>query len=146
MVSKYILTKVSVNCFIKKGGKFILVQQARPEHAYGKWSVPGGKINKGESFDEAVKREIKEEIGFRVVSITHLGIIHEQPGKTVKHIFAVKVKNGEPRTHKEELLDARWFTLEEIKKMKRQSLLRGEWINETIQNYLSFSKRRKSLL
>lgn len=145
MASKHILVKVSVNCFIKQGDKLLLVKQARPEHVRGKWSVPGGKVDEGESFDEAVKREIKEEVGLHAVSITHLGIIHERPEKTVKHIFAVKVKNGKPRTRKDELLDAQWFTLKEIKKMKMQSLLRGEWIDEAIKRYLSSSQPRKLL-
>jgi len=136
MTNKYILSKVSVNCFIVKRGKILLVQQARPKHAHEKWSVPGGKINQGESFDEAVKREVKEEIGLNVDSLKFLGIIHENPEKTVKHIFLVKLKPGKIKICEEELLATQWFSFEAIKAMNTKFLLRGRWIYDAIKLYL----------
>lgn len=127
-MAQYILSKVSVNCLIKKGNKILLVQQARPEHVKGKWSVPGGKVDEGENFQEAVSREIREEVGLYSISAKPIDIIHESPEKTVKHIFVVRAKEGKVKFNKDEILDVRWFTLAEIKKMKRKFLLRGEWI------------------
>lgn len=53
--------------------KFILLKQFRyPIHAY-EWSMPGGKIDQGESPQIAVKREIQEELGVSVSRIEQLG-------------------------------------------------------------------------
>ncbi len=128
----YILSKVSVNCLVKKGDKILLVQQARPDHARGKWSVPGGKVDEGENFHDAVRREMKEEVGLDISAIKPIGIIHEAPYKTVKHIFLVSVEKGEIKFNESEILDVKWFTLNEIKEMGKSSLLRGEWIQQAI--------------
>ena len=71
-MKNYIVSRISVNCFVKnKNGQFLLVRQARPEHAKGKWSVPGGKIMKNEDFKRAVVREVKEETGLDITFDSH---------------------------------------------------------------------------
>ena len=132
MDQNYITVKVSVNCIITANGKVLLVQQNRPEDVKGKWSVPGGKVDKEETFEEAVKREVKEETGLNVISSERLSIKQEKPHQTVKHIFKVKA-GGKIVFSKDELMDAKWFSLEEIKKMKDQ--LRKPWVLEVIEEY-----------
>lgn len=47
------------------GGRVLLVQRgSRP--AKGLWSIPGGKVRRGETLAEAVRREMLEETGMRV--------------------------------------------------------------------------------
>jgi len=111
----YITAKVSVNCIIVKNNKLLLVQQNRPEKAKGKWSIPGGKVNKGETFKEAIIRETKEETGLDVIRLKHLNIKQEKSYQTIKHIFKVETK-GVVNFPKDELMDAKWFNLDEIKK------------------------------
>lgn len=122
----YVLVKVSVNVVIKKGDDVILVQQARPERVYGKWSLPGGKVDIGESFEDAVRREVLEETGLVVTNTKHLGIIHDEPDTTVKHVFIAEVKTGEFKFNKQELLNVEWCKIQEV--LSGSIPLRGEWI------------------
>ncbi|MCR4322914.1 MAG: NUDIX domain-containing protein [Candidatus Azambacteria bacterium] len=132
MDKSYVTAKVSVNCIIVKDGKVLLVQQNRPEDVRGKWSVPGGKVNQEETFEDAVKREVKEETGLNVIGSERLSIKQEKPHQTVKHIFKVEAE-GEVVFPEDELMDAKWFSPEEIRKIKDQ--LRKPWVLEAIEEY-----------
>ena len=46
-------------------GRLLLVRRGRPPHA-GFWSLPGGRIEPGESPEQAVEREVREETGLEV--------------------------------------------------------------------------------
>jgi 8-oxo-dGTP pyrophosphatase MutT (NUDIX family) len=61
--------------------KFLLVQE--PD---GRWELPGGGLDHGENIHEALKREIKEEMGLAVTSI----------GETPTYFFPAKNKSGSP--------------------------------------------------
>ena len=47
---------------VKKGKKLLIIKNAKA----GKWTLPGGQIDKGETFNQAAKREIFEEVGLKV--------------------------------------------------------------------------------
>ncbi|UOY01272.1 NUDIX hydrolase [Blastococcus sp. PRF04-17] len=46
-------------------GRLLLVQRGHPPHA-GRWSLPGGRIEPGETAETAVEREVREETGLVV--------------------------------------------------------------------------------
>ena len=56
---------VGVGAIIFRGDQVLLVQRGK-EPSYGKWSVPGGLVEVGESLREAVMREVQEEVGLTV--------------------------------------------------------------------------------
>jgi mutator protein MutT len=95
---------------IKRGSK------AKSER--GVWSRPGGGVEEGESPEEAVKREIKEELGIEIEILEPLDFI-EHLSDTGQHWIALgylaKVKNGEPRIMEpEKIEEIKWFSLDEI--------------------------------
>jgi len=57
---------VAVAIIFNKLGHILIAK--RPDHAHqgGKWEFPGGKIEKGESIEEALTRELAEEVGITV--------------------------------------------------------------------------------
>ena len=56
-----------VAAIIKKNNHFLIVQRNRKKHMGLKWEFPGGKVEKNETFEEALLREIKEELNIKIV-------------------------------------------------------------------------------
>ncbi|MCR4322841.1 MAG: NUDIX hydrolase [Candidatus Azambacteria bacterium] len=132
-MENHITTKVGVYCIIEKDGKILLAQEAKGGIS-GTWSIPGGKVDEGESFEEAVKREVKEETNLDVFDMEEMSIIQEEPNHTVKHIFIVKT-DGEIAPQEGEILDVRWFSFEEVQEMKNE--LRKPWVLTIIEEYFN---------
>ena len=123
-----VLTRVVAGVVIEKDGKYLLVQEKAK--CYGKWNLPAGRVEKGDSFEKTAIKEAKEETGFDVELTAKIGIFQEKPENAVKHAYQAKIIGGELTVPKDELLDARWFTIDEIEKMKDQ--LREKWVIDAI--------------
>ncbi|MBI2482041.1 MAG: NUDIX domain-containing protein [Candidatus Vogelbacteria bacterium] len=61
-------TRVGVGVFIFKEGKFLMLKRAN-SHRSGSWSVPGGHLEYGESFENTAKREVLEEAGIKIKNL-----------------------------------------------------------------------------
>ena len=55
-----------VAAIIKKKEYFLIVQRNKNKHLGLKWEFPGGKVDQNESFEDALKREIKEELDIEI--------------------------------------------------------------------------------
>jgi 8-oxo-dGTP diphosphatase len=64
---------------IKDGQGRLLLIRRRNEPGAGLWSLPGGRIEPGETGDQAVAREVREETGLSVTVGRLLGVV-ERPG------------------------------------------------------------------
>ena len=64
---------VSVDLIVRHGGGVVLGRRTHPP-ARGEWFVPGGRLRKGESIDEAVDRVAREELGVAVTVDSRLGV------------------------------------------------------------------------
>ena len=51
---------------IKKDNHFLIVKRNRKKHLGLKWEFPGGKVQENETFEEALVREIKEELNIKI--------------------------------------------------------------------------------
>ncbi|MBM3191447.1 MAG: NUDIX hydrolase [Chlamydiae bacterium] len=61
-----------VSCYLEIEGKLLLLQRGPHQSYSGCWGVPAGKVEKGESFQEAAIRELYEETGIQITaSQTH---------------------------------------------------------------------------
>lgn len=94
----------------------LLLQQRNKEPEKGYWSIPGGKLEWMETFEDAVKREVKEECGVDIKVEKLLGIcdhiVKNENQHWVSPSFLCKITNGEPKIMEPtKHLDMQWFTL-----------------------------------
>lgn len=96
-------------------GRILLVRRGHGPAA-GRWSVPGGRVEPGETLAEAVVRELLEETGVEAVCDRLLGWV-EQIGDAEHHVildFFVTVLDGSPPRAGSDASEAAWFALEDI--------------------------------
>lgn len=96
-------------------GRVLLVERGSGEGA-GLWSVPGGKVEPGESLEAAAAREVHEETGFVVEVGDELWSVTlpTGDGRTYEiHCFAATVVSGSLQAG-DDAADARWVTPEDI--------------------------------
>lgn len=127
----FVTVDVIAGCVIKFDGKFLLVQE-KQKRAYGLWNLPAGHVDKGETIEQAAVREAKEESGFDVEIIRKLPVSHDSIDTPVKHAFLAKITSGELHFPSDELLDAKWFTYQEISQMRIAGKLRADWVFDSI--------------
>jgi 8-oxo-dGTP diphosphatase len=93
-------------------GRLLLVRRGRPP-AQGRWSLPGGRIEPGETAAEAAAREVQEETGLEVeigpVLITAL----IWDGEFRVQDFSARVLGGDLRAG-DDAAEARWVDLAEL--------------------------------
>ena len=114
-------------------GRYLLVQERQPK-AYGLWNLPAGWIDPGESAQEAAIREAKEEVGLDVELISDRPVLSTLNSSKTRMLnsFQARIKGGELKFQKEELLDVGWFSLEEIEKLNNSGRIRDPWVIKSI--------------
>jgi 8-oxo-dGTP diphosphatase len=80
-------------------GKLLITQRNARSHLGGLWEFPGGKRETGETFEQCLVREIREEVGVKIfVSGLFEEISHAYPEKSVHlKFFICKLISGEPQ-------------------------------------------------
>ncbi len=107
--------RVAVSAVIVRDGEFLAVRRARPP-MQGLFTLPGGRVEIGESLAEALLREVREETGLTIEPVALAGIREvigrDDAGRVQRHFvilaFAARWVAGEPRLN-EELAEARWM-------------------------------------
>lgn len=122
------MNSIIVGGFIEKDGKFLLVQEAK-EICRGKWNIPAGRLEPQESIFDGAKREIFEETGCKVELTGVLKVCNKilEDGIWLGIIFSTKLLEENININKSEILDVKWFSYEEILKMKDE-LRSPDWI------------------
>ncbi len=100
------------------------------------WTMPGGGLEPGESPEDAVRRELREETGYTVKVGELLGIhsrvipasqrvnTSDQPLHTLRIVYRATVSGGRLRFETEGSTDrAEWFTLPSVSDLQRVKLV-----------------------
>lgn len=74
----------------------IVLTQRDIEPGYGKWTFPGGFVERGEVAEEAARREVLEETGLEVEVGSIVGLYSYEGQVPVISVFAGRVTGGEP--------------------------------------------------
>ena len=104
------MRKVAFCLVENKKGEILMVQRAYGDKK-GKWSLPGGFVDPGESRRHAAYRETKEETGI-IVKVTHR--LFTSPSR-VSAVFAGRPVGGRLQYQRRECLDVRWRNPSRVK-------------------------------
>ena len=82
-----------------RGGKLLITQRQADAHLGGLWEFPGGKREPNETFEECLRRELREELGVEIVVGELIeSLTHSYPEKTVHlKFFRCQWLQHEPR-------------------------------------------------
>jgi ADP-ribose pyrophosphatase YjhB (NUDIX family) len=100
-------------------GRYLLVRRSRPPEA-GRWALPGGRVEPGETLADAVIREVVEETGLAVRPGREVGVVRRPApgGGTYEiHCFIVDVLGGEAVAGSD-AADVRWAAPHELSAME----------------------------
>ena len=104
-------TENVVAAVIRRGSRVLLCQRPAHKRHGGLYEFPGGKCNGGETIDQAIARELLEELGVTVTAVgSVLHSIHDPGSPFVIHFTDVRI-DGTPVTI--EHSDLQWVTFNE---------------------------------
>lgn len=102
-----------VAAVIERGGRYVITRRLEGTHLAGMWEFPGGKILPAEKPEDALRREIREELGV-AASVGDLieAVTWTYPEKTVRILFFRCTIHGEPCPQQRQ--EMRWVEAAEL--------------------------------
>jgi 8-oxo-dGTP diphosphatase len=122
MSQNNIVLVVSVS--VIKDNEVLLIKENKPT-AFDKWNFPSGRMEMGEDILNAALREVKEETGLDVNLINTTGIynfLSDSNDQVILFHFIGEIVGGELRIDEEEIIESKWVTLDEIRKLTNKEL------------------------
>lgn len=94
--------RLVVAAIIERADRRLLIgQRRRTDTSAWKWEFPGGKVRAGETLEQALTRELKEELGATLVKSREIGSIRHRYAQTPEeleiHFFAAQIAEAEVR-------------------------------------------------
>jgi len=101
----------------EKNEILLFLRNVNPEKGY--WSIPGGSVEYGETIEDAVIRELYEELGIQIEIVGLLGVANHIVGEDKSHWvspeFQVKIVSGTPvNLESDKHIEMEWFSLENL--------------------------------
>ncbi len=101
-------------------GRLLLGRRLKPDDGYGQWVLPGGGIEGRETFEQALRRELREECGIELERGELLGVYRHLEGVTnnVVVLMAARIRSAEaPSSPSDELERPRFFSAKELARL-----------------------------
>jgi O-acetyl-ADP-ribose deacetylase (regulator of RNase III)/ADP-ribose pyrophosphatase YjhB (NUDIX family) len=127
---------VTVDAIIENDDGIVLIQRSNPPFG---WALPGGFVDYGESLEEAIKREVKEETGLEIIELKQFHT-YSEPNRdprfhTIGTVFIVKAK-GKPQAGD----DAASLELVKISEIKNLDFAFDH--KQILEDYIKYKKGR----
>ena len=111
---------VGVGAAVWKEDRVLMIRRAN-EPGAGHWSIPGGKLEFGETTEQAARREVVEETGIVCETVALVGIydafVRDEKGQVTTHFclanYAARWLSGSPVAG-DDALEAQFMTADEI--------------------------------
>jgi 8-oxo-dGTP diphosphatase len=98
---------------ITRDGRYLITRRKAGAHLGGLWEFPGGKREVGESLEDCLRREAREELGIEITDPALFRCLrHDYPEKSVELYFFKCGIRGEAKAI--ECEDLRWVTAAEL--------------------------------
>jgi 8-oxo-dGTP diphosphatase/(d)CTP diphosphatase len=108
-----------VMAIIEKDGKYLMGKRSEKETtAPGIWATIGGGVQKGESFEDAVVREVKEEVGLTIKPLRLITSFDAAEKTCVLHWWQVEIVEGMAQICDDEHDELGWFSPAELRELK----------------------------
>lgn len=115
--------RVGVGAVVLRGDRVLLVRRGQAP-ALGKWSLPGGLVDVGETTEEAVRRELLEECGLAIRVVGVAGVVdritRDAAGRVRYHYVLVDYlayADTEAIVAGTDAADARWVPVGEVERL-----------------------------
>jgi 8-oxo-dGTP diphosphatase len=114
--------QISVDAFLFRRGELLLERRSPQVRSYaGQWDVPGGRVEAGESTEQALAREMREELAIEVEEEFLAAVLDHQDagsGLLCRHFCYVVTRwSGEPRAAEGQHLE--WRRAEALRELER---------------------------
>lgn len=105
---------VVVAAIIKQDDKYLIAQRKKGTHLGLLWEFPGGKLEKGESPEECLQREIQEELSLKVEPMDIYKVVshHYETKHIIMLCYFCRIISGVPQLI--ECNDFQWVTAKEM--------------------------------
>ena len=108
----------AVAAIIRRGKRFLFVKRSEfCAGAVGYWCPVSGRVEPGETQEQALAREVFEEVGLHIVATRKLGELVILDGRYLLHYWTTEIVGGEARIASNEVAELTWATLDELRQL-----------------------------
>lgn len=109
---------VGIGVLVHKDGLYLMGRRIG-SHGRGTWSVPGGYLEFGESWEDCAAREVLEECGVGIKNTRFLAVVNNVFRDEGHHSITIFMKSewqsGEPKTiEQDKFVDVSWFSFDNL--------------------------------
>lgn len=105
----------------------LLKRGFKQRNEQGKWENCGGEVDEGETYEVALRREVKEELNIGLINLERLFIDSDPAGNWEVVVFKAN-NNGEPINNEQEFIDeVKWFNKSDLKNVDLASYTKRDF-------------------
>ena len=131
------VARIGIGVFVFKDGKFLMGKR-RNAHGDGTWSIPGGHLEFGESFEDTAIREVKEETGLKIKNVRFGAVTNDVFEAEDKHYVTIWVLSDwesgtEEITEPDKFVSMEWRDFDNLPKplfLPWEQLLSSQFIED----------------
>ena len=104
-----------VSGVLHRADKVLLGLRKNTQYYPGYWGLPGGRLESGENFVDALRRELFEEVGVQMIDGENITTLYDHELQIEHEVFSVIEWRGEPKNLEPELCEEiQWFSFDNL--------------------------------